>query len=239
MKIAVIGFSVFLVMLGAIMGCTGTSDNFQAIPVPVAPTPTFLPLVFPVTILMDDEYAIRGDGNIYTNYDAAVELIESMSDYFEERLNIRFTIVNDETKKLVYVSPSLPHLKEGEMELLGTQFLVKTAVNLYPSNDTIVIIVSGTNLKGRNPGGSLITKMRGFNEYYVIIWADAENPRNGLIHEMAHLFGAEHTYETWGEEYMREHPSIMNPILDEVFKVEDLDPKNWEILQKRTLDTLD
>jgi len=236
MKIVLIGFSIFLVMLGAIMGCASSSDNFQAIA--VAPTPTFAPLVFPVTILMDDKYANRGEG-VYANYDATVDLVKSMSDYFEEKLNIRFTIVNDETKKLVYVSPSLALLKEGEMELLGTQFLTDRAAHMYPSNGTIVIIISGTNLKGRNPGGSLITKRRGFDEYYVLIWADSENPRNGLIHEMAHHFGAKHTYETWGEEYMRENPSIMNPVFDEVFRVEDIDPNNWEILQKRTLDTIE
>ena len=186
---------------------------------------------YPVTIIMDEEYAER-EGDTLSPYEEATELVNTVSDYFEARFKIRFEVANDE--ELIYQSPPLQPLEEGWMDLAGAQILIDEAAYILPSDGTIVIVFTGTNMERRNPGISLTTERRGFKEYYALIWADSENPRNVLIHEIAHLFGAKHPWEGWGEEYMNEHPSIMNPV--EVFTVDEFDPKNEEILREGHLD---
>ena len=125
-------------------------------------------------------------------------------------------------------SPDLEPIEEGWHDLSGTQWLIDDAAEEVPSEGNLTIVFTGENLENRYPGMSLKTERRGMPEYYVLVWINSSNPRNHLIHEIAHIFGACHPYEEWGWEYNNEFPSVMDP--GQGSEIADFDPRNWEIV---------
>ena len=184
------------------------------------PKETLLEIVVSVKVVGDEEY--RLDRNPWQ--EEAGNLLEAVSKVYQKEFGICFMI----TEFIEWDSPDLKPVEEGWYDLAGTQWLTDNAAWDIPSDGTLVVVLTGEDLTRRNPGMSLVTERRGFKEYYALAWADSENPRNGLVHEIAHLFDAKHPNEEWGWEYSEKYPSIMDPA--KVFSVVTFDPKNRKVI---------
>ena len=181
-------------------------------------------IVLPIMLVVDEEFS-----NQYSKEDGGL-LIESVSSFYRQEFGIGFVV---EKTIMDWNSPELEPLPEGVYEFSGTQWLLDNAAYDIPTNGIIVVVLTATNLERRNPGMSLVTERRGFPEYYVLVWYDSENPRNALIHEIAHLFGAKHLIEEWGQDYAEKHNSVMSP--HQVFETDEFDPKNRAIIVQNTV----
>ncbi len=205
-KLLILGICLVLVIVSSAIACQSKE--------------TLPEIVVSVKMVGDEEY--RLDRNPWQ--EEAGNLLEAVSKVYQKEFGICFAI----TEFIEWDSPDLKPIEEGWYDMAGTQWLIDNAADDVPSEGELVVILTGEDLTRRNPGMSLTTERRGFKEYYVLIWTDSENPKNGLIHEIAHLYGAKHPHEEWGWEYAERYPSIMDPA--KVFSVDAFDPKNRQII---------
>ena len=182
---------------------------------------TYPEVIVSVKLVADEEY--RQERNSWE--EEAGRQLEATSEFYQKQFGIRF--LADEF--IEWESPDLTPAPEGVYELAGTQWLADNAADEIPNQGKLVVILTGEDLSRRNAGILLTTERRGFKEYYVLVWAGSINPQNGLIHEIAHFFGAKHPQE-WSWEYAEKYPSVMDPV--KVFSTNTFDPKNRQIVLK-------
>ncbi len=180
---------------------------------------TYPEVIVSVKLVADEEY--RHEHNSWR--EEASQLLEAASEFYQKEFGIRF--LTDEF--IEWDSPNLSPVPEGVYELAGTQWLADNAADEIPNQGKLVVILSGEDLSRRNQGILLTTERRRFKEYYVLVWADSINPQNGLIHEIAHFFGAKHPQD-WSWEYAEKYPSVMDPV--KVSTTSTFDPKNRQII---------
>lgn len=207
MRQAVI-FLLVLAVLVLLAGCSEASPQHEL-------------KIFPVVLAVDQYYLES------RNLEDAKFLLVGVSDFFEKEFAIRFEVADVVT----WDAPELEPLPEGTLDFAGIQWLTETLRRSVNSPaDGFVVGLTGQDLNQRNPGGSLVTRD---GERYALVGADIPNPRNALIHEIAHLFGSKHPAEEWGWDYAEKYNSIMNP--HQVFETDEFDPKNRVIIAEALL----
>lgn len=179
---------------------------------------TYPEVIVSVKLVADEEYRQRDSWQ-----EEAGELLRETSDFFQKEFGISFLA----EEFIEWDSPDLSPVPDGEYELAGTQWLADNAADDIPSQGKLVVIFSKEDLSRRYHGVQFTTERRGLKEYYVLIWTDSLNPRNSLIHEIGHVFGAKHPQD-WSWEYAEKYPSVMDPV--KVDSTSMFDPKNRQII---------
>lgn len=182
-------------------------------------------VIVPVKVVIDEEYRARD------NWKEEIEgLLGKASETFQKEFGISFEpteFIEWESSYIDYeqLEKLVGGTEEGKKafyDYAKTIWILEELKKEIPHENELVILFTGEDLQKSQHGA--------LGSNYVVIWADSQNPRNVLLHEFGHAFGAVHPGEKWGEDYRKKYPSVMDP--KQTLNCDTFDPKNRKIIIK-------